>query len=118
MRSPGGPEATRKITEKRKNKFDKLIEYNNVMLTKSLLPSYRRMITIFRDNYYLAEHTTRDYFQSLIEFVNLWDRWLDKSIPKEVIEDLDRGEKILEPFYNNLRETHEELRIKLSEGKA
>lgn len=117
-RKLGGAEATKKITEERKEKFDRLIQYDNRQLTERQLPSYHRMITIFRDNYYLAEPRTRDYLQYLLEFVDIWDRWLDKSIPKEVLKDLEHSEKTLNPFYDDLKETHNELRAKLSKGKA
>lgn len=114
----GGSEATKKLTEERKEKFDRLIQYDNLQLTESLIPSYHRMITIFRDNYYLAERRTREYFRSLLEFVDIWDRWLDKSIPREVLKDLEHSEKTLNPLYDDLKETYNELRAKLSKGKA
>lgn len=114
----GDPEATRKLTEKRKEKFDRLINYDNRQLTESLLPLYHRMINIFRDNYYLAESRTRDYFRSLLEFVDIWDRWLDKSIPREVLKDLEHSEKTLKLLYDDLQKNHDELRAKLSKGKV
>jgi len=110
--------ATKKLTEDRKEKFDRSIQYDNRQLTESLLPSYHRMITIFRDNYYLAERPTSAYFRPLLEFIDIWDRWLDKSIPIEVLEDLEHSEDTLNPLYDNLKETHNELRAKLSKGKA
>ena len=112
------PETKSKLIDERKDKFDKLIEFNNCQLTESLLPQYHRMITIFRDNYYLAEYRTRDFLRFLLEFVNIWDRWLDKSIPIEVLEDLEHDEKKLKPFYDDIKKTHDELRTKLSKGKA
>jgi len=72
------------------------------------------MAAIFRDNYYLAEKRTRKFFRPLIEFVDIWDRWLDKSIPHEVVEELGHGEKPLHPFYEDLEKTHDELRNKLA----
>ena len=106
------------LSEKRGDEFKKTIDYNNRQLTESLLPSYRRMATIFREHYYLAQPQTRNYFRLLLEFVDLWERWLDKSIPHEVLEGLDHEEEKLFPFYENLKKTHDELRTKLVSGKG
>jgi hypothetical protein len=94
------------------------IEYDNNQLTEGLLPAYRRIVTIFRDNYYLAEERTCAHFRPLLEFVDIWDRWLDRSIPREVIEELGHNEKSLQALYTELEETHTTLRAKLSNGKA
>ncbi|MCK5230969.1 MAG: hypothetical protein KAR13_11920 [Desulfobulbaceae bacterium] len=110
----GGPEYVEKLTSERRDDFMKSIEYDNRQLTESLLPSYRKMASIFRDNYYLAENRTRNFFRVLLEFIDIWDRWLDKSIPHEVVEELAHGENPLQPFYEDLEKTHDELRTKLS----
>lgn len=117
-REDGGAKVLRERTEERKEAFEAIINYNNQQLTESLIPSYQRMIEVFRENYYLAEPATKAYFKDLLEFVNLWDRWLKKAIPREVLEDLDHGEEILLPFYAHIEEMHNNLRLKLKEGKA
>ena len=113
-RESGGTENLRHVTDERRDEFMKAIEYDNKQLTESLLPSYRKMAIIFRENYYLAENETRDFFKSLIEFIDIWDRWLDKSIPYEVIEEFGYGEKLLHPFYENLEIIHNKLRDRLA----
>lgn len=110
------PDALRKLTEDRWEEFDKIIKYDNRQLTETLIPSYNKMVTIFRENYYLAEKQTLDYFQSLLEFVNIWDRWLDHSLPKEVNESLEQNEETLKPLYADIKKTHDELRTKLSDA--
>lgn len=117
-REQGGVKALRERTDERKDQFGAIITYNNQQLMESLIPSYRRMVELFRENYYLAEPETREHFKNLLEFVDLWERWLQKTIPNEVLEDLDHGETILLPFYEHLKKTHDELRLKLKEGKA
>lgn len=113
-RDSGGTEYLRQVTDERRDEFMKSIEYDNTQLTESLLPSYRKMAKIFRENYYLAENETRQFFKPFIEFIDIWDRWLDKSIPYEVIEELGHGEKPLHPFYENLETIHNKLRDKLA----
>jgi hypothetical protein len=114
----GGAEYLQKVTAERRDEFMKLIDYDNKQLTENLLPAYRRMVSIFRDNYYLSIKTTADHFLPLLEFVDIWDRWLDRSIPREVIEELGHDEKKLEDLYSDLEETHTALRTKLSNGKS
>jgi hypothetical protein len=57
-REAGGPDYVKKVMDRRRDEFMKSIEYDNNQLTEGLLPAYRRMVTIFRDNYYLAEERT------------------------------------------------------------
>ena len=116
-RAAGGVETLQKVTDERREEFMGSIEYDNRQLTESLLPSYHRMVSIFRENYYLADQETREYFRPLLEFVDIWDRWLDKSIPYEVAEDLGHGEEPLHPFYEDLERKHDELRRKLVDGQ-
>ena len=94
------------------------IEYNNRQLTERLIPSYHRMVKIFRENYCLADQETRKYFPELLKFVNLWDRWFENSIPSEVAEYLDHGEEHLYSLYEDLERKHDELRKKLVDGQA
>jgi len=98
--------------------FAKLIEYDNKQLQDELLPAYREMIKLFRENLWLADPDTRTYYQPLIEFVELWDRWLEKSIPGEVIERLGHSEEALQPFYAHLQQRHDSLRGRIEAGAA
>jgi hypothetical protein len=109
-------EARQKITEERGNEFKEIIEYDNRQLKEELIPAYRKMVNLFRNNMWLAEDETKKYFKSLLEFVELWERWLDRSLPTEVIQTLEHGEESLHPFYDHLQNKHDELRNKLQEG--
>lgn len=113
-RESGGPEYLEQVTDDRRDEFMKSIEYDNRQLNESLLPSYIKIETIFRDNYYLAENKTREFFRPLIEFNDIWQRWLDRSIPLEVVKELGHEEELLQPFYDNLEKTHNKLRAKLA----
>ena len=117
-RQRGGPEETRKLSDDRFREFKGIIEYDNRMLTEELIPAYKTMVKIFRENMWLAEPSTREYFRKLLEFVDMWDRWLDKSMPVEVLEKLRHTEETLHPFYEHLEQTHSSLRKKLETGEA
>ncbi len=116
-RDRGGPDELQRLTDDRRSEFDNVTEYDNRQLEDYLLPMYRQMVTIFRENLWLAEADTRTHFGKLLDFVELWDRWLAKAVPSEVMEALGHGEESLHPFYQHLQDTHDELRAKLARGE-
>jgi hypothetical protein len=118
QRYQNNPEALQTLSEKRGDKFGKHIEYNNKKLVEEALPAYHRMIAIFRENMWLAEPSTVAHLPVLLEFVDIWDRWLSKTISAEALESLNHTEESLYPLYNELQEKHDELREKLAKGEA
>lgn len=112
----GSPEALRQLTEDR-TEFSGVIDYNNRQLVEEMIPSYRKMLKIFREYWFLAEDDTRPYYNSLYEFVNIWERFLSNSLPPETITYLDHNEEKLNPFYENLRINHDKLRFRLTKGE-
>jgi len=110
------PEALGELSKNREPEFTSLIEYDNSQLLKELIPAYQQMATLFRDNYWLAHPETRAHYQELIEFVELWERWLANSIPAEVIQRLEHTEERLKPFYAHLEKKHDVLRQSIESG--
>jgi len=113
-----GIEALQKLTDERGKEFMEIIEYDNRQLKEELIPAYRKMVILFRDNMWLAEPESKEYFGPLLEFVELWERWLARTLPPEVIRALEHGEESLHPFYDHLQTKHDELRVKLERGYA
>ena len=113
-----GIDALSDLSRTRGPKFDRLIEYDNKQLQEELLPTYRQMAKLFRENLWLADPDTREHYQNLIEFIELWDRWLANSIPGEVIKRLGHSEDRLKPFYEHLQQRHDTLRTKIEQGKV
>ena len=111
-------ETLERLSRERFPEFDKILEFDNARFINELLPAYRRMVTVFRDNLWLAESETRDHFPNLLEFVEIWDRSVADSLPREVLTRLGHNEKALQPLYNNLQETHDALRSQLAAGDA
>jgi len=111
-----GVDALQKLTYERGKEFTKIIEYDNRQLEEDLIPAYRNMVKLFRGNMWLAEPETKEYFKILLEFVELWERWLAKTLPREVIKALEHGEESLHPFYDHLQSKHDESREKLKRG--
>ncbi len=116
-RYKGQPEELRKLSETRGDQFHKIIDYNNERLKNEDIPVYHMMIEIIRKNMWLAEASTIQHFPVLIEFVDLWDRFLAGTLPGEVVNALGHTEQTLYPFYDDLQQRHDELRVKLSDGK-
>ena len=59
----------------------------------------RRMVDLFRKKYWLSEPETREYFTVLVEFVELWDRYLSGTHSAKVLEMSDGKDDQLLPFY-------------------
>jgi hypothetical protein len=96
--------------------FAKIIDYENEQLKAVLLPAYEKMLQTLRDNFYLAEESTRQYLPTLIEYLEVWRRHQKESIPGEVIQKLGHGEAQLHPFYAHIEATFDRLRATLASG--
>ena len=110
-------ESLRRLKADRWPAFEAAIEYSNQQLREELIPSYRRMVQIFRDNIWLAEPDTQKHFGILLEFVAIWEQWLARAIPHEVITELDTSEAKLLPFYEHMQAKHDEIRQRIVKGK-
>ena len=100
------------------DKYKPLIDYDNQQFEDELFPAYKNMLQTLTENLWLAEEMTRAHYQNLVEYVELWDRWLKKSIPGEILEQVDLREETLYPLYEDIEQHLEKLRSKLAAGKA
>lgn len=107
---------TGKVSAERGPEFKRIIEYDNRVLLEELIPTYRKMLTTLRDHLWLAEPETRVDFSSLLEFVELWERWLAKALPSEVLERMHHSEESLQGFYTHTEKIHDSLRVAISRG--
>ena len=97
-------------------KHEKQIEYDNKTLSDKLLPGYRKMVDLFRENYWLADADTKEFYPKLVEYVDIWNRNEADSMPVGVLKFLNYEESNLHPFYEHLQMRHDELRKKIEEG--
>lgn len=111
------PDKAEKYYGKEGEKVITKIEYENKQLTEKIIPSYRKMIDTFKENYWLAEEETKEYFATLIKFVEAWERFLSETHHPDVLEDIKVKEEELIPFYEHIEAIHKSLRGKLKEGK-
>lgn len=99
------------IAREKGPQYDAIIDYHNTQLRDEILPLYRKMLSHFTAKMWLAEVSTQKHYDSLLEFVEVWNR--SGTLPPEVIRQLDHDEKKLYPFYEDLHNNFERLRNKL-----
>jgi hypothetical protein len=110
--------AVDRLRKERADEFNRIIEFDTDKLQKELLPAYRRMANLFRESYWLAEKETRAYFPAVLEFVEIWERWIAGTLPIEVWRNLNHTEDNLAGFYQHISSVHDELRSRLERGSA
>lgn len=82
-----------------------------------LMSCYKLMLEILREKFWLAEDSTRERSQVLVQYVEIWERGLHRALPVEVIGWLNVREAELEPLYTDLEQTSRNLRSKLTKGR-
>ena len=110
-----GP-AAQQLTATRFPQFEALIQYDNDKLRETLMPAYRKMLDVFRDKLWLAEAGTRTHYPALVEFVDVWQRSLAGSLPREVLTRIGHTEATLNTFYEDLQAEHDRLRATAAQG--
>lgn len=96
------PMLKEQISERDSPAYDKLQDYNNRQMTEEIVPLYRKTLAIFTDSMWLAEPSTLGYYATLVEFVEIWNRFLDQSLPREVLQQIEHKEETLQPLYADL----------------
>jgi len=92
-----------------KQRFDKIIDYNNEQLQKDLVPLYHKILELYLNNKWLAEPSTLGFNYELVEFVEFWNRFYASSLPLEILAELDHTEGKLQPFYKDIQDTFDRL---------
>jgi hypothetical protein len=84
-------------------KYKAVHDYNNTQFRETLFPLYQQMLDHFTHHLHLAEPSTRLHYEALCEFVEIWNRSLDKSLPSKVAERLSHDEGKLHGLYDDLQ---------------
>jgi len=93
--------------------FKRLIDYENLQLNDEVMPLYDQIVNTFTSKYWLSEESTRQYYENYYRFVDIWHRYLNKTIPMETLMEIEHSEKAMEPFYKNIEKTLNSLKQKL-----
>ena len=88
--------------DKEGEKITTQIEYENKQLVEKIIPAYRQMVNVFKENYWLAEEQTKTHFPTLVKFVEVWERYLSRTRPMDVIKEINVSENELMPFYKDI----------------
>ncbi len=74
------------------------------------------MLAIFTDSGWLAEPSTMGFYATFVEFVEIWNRFLDQSLPREVLQQIEHKEGTLQPLYADLEHHLTRLSKRLHSG--
>lgn len=112
-RATGDPELLKKTVDEKWPAFEKAHEYSEREFVEDIVPLYRKMVDLFTDKMWLAEPSTRQHFGTLVEFVEIWNRYLGGGIAKEAIPLLDQREDKVKPLYADIADHVESLSRRL-----
>jgi hypothetical protein len=107
------PERLQDISERDGPDYDRIIDYDNKQLEKELIPQYRKMIDCFSTHLWLANPSTLSHYGALVEYVEVWNRYLANAIPGEVVRAIGIEEKMLYPLYEDLQHNFDALNAEL-----
>lgn len=110
------PDDKKVLIDQKWPRFKNLIDYDDQKFETELFPLYQEMIEIFRTNYWLADEETRNFFPTLLQYVEIWNRNLNDALPFEVWKALNHKEANLKDFYEHIESKHNELRLLLKNG--
>ncbi len=101
------------LTEERGPEFQRIEDETNRIFKEEIFPQYQKMVQHFIDHYSLAEPSTQTHLITLVEFVEIWERWLQETIPWDVMRNINNNEEKLLPFYEDLQTQLNRLQCKL-----
>ena len=116
-RERNDPDELMRVSEGNRPMTERLIAYDSRQLREQLLPWYKEMLRIYRENLWLAEPETRHHFEELMRFIDLWDRFLASSFEPGVLDVVRHDERDLEPLYDHIEKRHGELIAELDRGR-
>lgn len=96
------PEMKKEIDSANWEKYEKTLDYSNKQMEAEIIPLYRKMLEHFSTHMGLAEESTLEHYGTFVEFVEIWNRWMEKSLPPEVANRLNHSEKKVYPLYDDI----------------
>jgi hypothetical protein len=117
-RATGDPELLKKTVEEKWPAFEEAQKYSEREWVQDIVPLYRKMVDLFTEKMWLAEPSTRQHFQTLVEFVEIWNRYLGGGIAPEALATLGHDENKVKPLYEDVAEHVESLTRKIQNDAA
>jgi hypothetical protein len=103
----------KELYARRENEYDRLEEYSNKQTTEEIIPLYRKMLDCWIANMSQAEPSTQKHFAALVEYVEMWNRYFQNSLPATVLKEIQHKEETLFPLYDDIEANVERLRKEL-----
>jgi hypothetical protein len=114
LASEQGPTPLRDhLYTRRGEEYDKLTDYDDNQYRQEVIPLYRKMLEHWTAHMAQAEPSTQQHFATLVDFVEIMDRFLKKSLPLAVLRQLTHEESKLHSLYDDIETQVERLRKKL-----
>jgi len=107
------PHIKQRIQQDLEPEYIRLFDYNNEQLLGDIVPLYQKMLAVFTEQIGLAEESTLTHYPALVEFVEIWNRFVKKSLPRDVLDKIEHKEETLTAFYADLRKQFDRLRKRL-----
>lgn len=102
-----------KLSAERGPDFQRIFDETNRIFKEEIFPLYQKMVSHFTEHFSLAMPSTQEHFYELVEFVEIWESWLKKTIPPEVLREIGHTEEKLLPLYEDLRNQTKRLQALL-----
>lgn len=112
-RAQGDPGLLRETADSNWPAFESAQQYSDRVLRDEIVPLYNKMVNLFTDKMWLTEPSTRRHFQTLVEYVEIWNRYFADAIPKQATPLLDHREDKVKPLYEDVANHFEILTQKL-----
>ncbi len=109
----GDTQAKERINSALWPQYEKLFHYDERQLEQEIIPLYRDMLAHMTKCMGLAEPSTVKHYGTLVEYVEIWNRALQKTLPTQVKIRLQHEEAKLFPFYEDLGAQAQRLREQL-----
>jgi hypothetical protein len=93
--------------------YEKIFDYSDQQLEEEIIPLYRDMLAHMTKHMGLAEPSTVKHYGALVEFVEIWNRGLKRTLPAKVVIRIGHEERKLDSFYQDLEMQAERLRKEL-----
>lgn len=103
------PVAKQQVHDANWPRYEKLLDHSDAQLRHELVPLYRRMLEHYSTHMWLAEKSTLTHYAALTEFVEIWNRFLEGSLPLEILKSVDHSESALFALYTDLQNNFDRL---------
>lgn len=111
------PDRMTAIAEEKRPTLHRSIQYDNEQLRSETIPAFRKMLGLFQEKLWLVEESTRRHYPTLVEFVEVWNRYLAQAVPSELPSQMGHGEEQLHELYEDVEGYRARLRAELRKGK-